>query len=475
MGWIALLVIVDILVLAYLGVVGYLHFRYPELRWNWTAIDADSDGDSILDQLDVPSDFVWGVAASAHQVEGDCTNNNWSRWENETAPDGSPRIARGQKAGRACNHWNRYKGDIQLMKDLGVTSYRLSPAWSKIEPEPGSFDEDAIRHYHDVLDALHAGGITPMLTLHHFTHPLWFDDMGSFEKEENIDHFVRFAERLFAEYHDKVEQWCTINEPSVFAVMGWLHGIFPPGKKDLQLTGEVLANLIIAHARVYDALKAMPGGGDAQIGLVKSICQLDPSRRYHLLDWIVARIAERVFNGAVLDCLQGGRFSLRVPGLVSVTRDIPQAPATLDFVGLNYYSHLLVRFRGKADQPFTPVERPDDIQTDMPYAIYPEGFYRALHEIARLGRPIYVTENGIADDVDDRRALFIRRYLYAMDRAMTDGVDVRGYYYWSLMDNFEWAEGYDMKFGLYAMDPDTLERNLRDGARAYMSAIQAPR
>ncbi len=465
MIWLALLI--AILGGGYLAALAILNALYPEPHWDWEDIDCDD--------LAFPREFVWGVAAAAHQVEGNCTNNNWSRWENQSAPDGTPRIARGQKAGRACDHWNRYPGDIQLMKDLGVSSYRFSPAWSKIEPEPGNYDKDAIQHYHQVIDALRAADIEPMLSIHHFTHPLWFEDMGSFEKESNLDHFVRFAERLFSEYHDKVELWCTINEPAVFGTVGWFGGVFPPGKKDVKLTAEVLANLTAAHARVYNALKAMPGGDNAQIGLVKNIFQFDPFRRYHLLDWVSARVMDGVFNGAIIDCLKTGRFRVSVPGQVSFSREIPDAPASLDFIGLNYYSHLYARFKGTPSEPFEMVERPGEIQTDMPYAIYAEGFYRALKTIAELERPIYVTENGIADSEDDRRALYIRRYLYAMSRAMSEGVDVRGYYYWSLMDNFEWAEGYDMKFGLYSMDPDTLERKLRDGSRAYTAIIERSR
>ncbi|MCG8424095.1 MAG: glycoside hydrolase family 1 protein [Proteobacteria bacterium] len=467
MGWFLLLAAAAILSSLYVALVAFLSARYPETHWDWSALD--------WDDIAFPDGFVWGVAAAAHQVEGGCDNNNWSRWENQTAPDGTPRISRGQKAGRACDHWNRYGEDIQLITELGVTSYRFSPAWSKLEPEPGRFDDDAIKHYHDVLDAMKQAGVTPMLTLHHFTHPLWFEDMGGFEKEDNIAHFVRFAERLFAEYRDKIELWCTINEPAVFAAAGWFQGRFPPGKENAQLTAEVLANLMTAHVRVYEAVKAMPGGDNARIGLVKNIFQFDPSRRYHLADWVVARTFDHVFNGAILACLKTGRFRVRVPGQIAVERDLPGASASLDFVGLNYYSHFHLRSQLGRDPWFRFVERPGDIQTDMDYAIYAEGFHRALVQIAELGLPIYVTENGVADARDDRRALYIRRYLYAMSRAIDDGADVRGYYYWSLMDNFEWAEGYDMKFGLYSMDPATLERKLRDGARAYTMVVQASR
>lgn len=443
------------------------HFdhKHPELRWDWAAADQVP--------LAFPGDFIWGVATAAHQVEGDSDNNNWSRWETRTNDRGEPTIAGGQRCGRACDHWNRYREDIELARALGVRGYRISLAWDKLEPQPGVYDQSAIDHYHEVLDAMHAAGMDPMVTLHHFTHPLWFEDMGSFEKADNLHHLVRFAERMFREYASKVSLWCTINEPAVFATQGWFGGIFPPGKRKPQLTAEVIANLVSAHARMYNAMKALPGGEVARIGLVKNMFQFDPLRRASPLDWAIARVLDRVFNGAIMDSLRTGRFTIRVPGLIWLDRDIADAPHSLDFCGLNYYSHFHVQFRANPAEPFTMVQREEDVQTDMPYPIYAEGFYRALQSIGTLGRPVYVTENGIADERDDRRALFIRRYLYALYRAMSDGVDVRGFYYWTLMDNFEWAEGYDMKFGLYAMDPDTLVRKLRDGARAFVDIVAA--
>ncbi|MEM9490929.1 MAG: family 1 glycosylhydrolase [Myxococcota bacterium] len=466
MGIIIALAIAAGLSIAYGVAVARRQAAEPELRWDWNRINTD--------EMSFPDGFLWGVATAAHQVEGGCDNNNWSRWETATAPDGSPRIARGQKAGRACDHWNRYEDDLKLIDDLGVAAYRLSLEWSKIEPEPGVYDEGAIRHYHQVISALRKAEIEPMLTLHHFTHPTWFEDLGSFEKVDNIDHLVRFAKRMFAEYGEAVELWCTINEPAVFTTEGWFRGIFPPGKQDPQLSAEVLANLVTAHTEIYRAIKAMPGGERAQVGLVKNIFQFDPDRRYHLGDWAVAGVLDHIFNDAILDCLKTGEFRASGPG-ISLRRDIPDAPSSLDFIGLNYYSHFRVRWKFDRVAPFDMVERPGDIRTDMPYPIYAEGLYRALIRIAELGWPIYVTENGIADATDDRRELFIRRYLYALSRAVRDGVDVRGYFYWTLMDNFEWAEGYDMRFGLYAMDVDTLERTLRPGSKAFVDIVKRSR
>ncbi len=438
--------------------------KYPELRWDWQKIDTTA--------IHFPAGFLWGVATAAHQVEGNVDNNNWSEWEKEGDDNGKPRIKNGQKAGKACDHWNRYKEDIALMQGLGVKAYRFSVEWSKIEPHEGQFDLTALRHYREVCDALLAAGIKPVVTLCHFTHPIWFDRKGAFERMENVVSWVRFCEFIFQELSDKVDFWCTINEPEVYATQGYFMGIFPPGKKDPQLTGLVLKNLLEAHTQVYHALKRMPGGNQAQIGLVKNIFQFDPYRRWHWGDWLLSRQFNALFTDSVFRFLSTGYFMLNIPGMVEVQHANARAPRALDFIGLNYYSHLHVKFRWNLKEFFSFEHRPDEVMTDMPYSIYPEGFYRAIKQTAQLGLPIYITENGIADAEDDRRDLFTRRYLFALSEAVKDGCDVHGYFYWSLLDNFEWAEGYDMKFGLYEVDFETQTRRLREGAKYFIDVIK---
>ncbi len=440
-----------------------LHIKRPEPFWDWAEQDVDG--------VRFPKDFVWGVASAAHQVEGGCDNNNWAWWERQVDLQGEPRIAGGQQAGAACDHWNRYPEDIQLMKQLGVSSYRFSVEWSRIEPRQGQFDEEAIQHYHALLDALEEQGIEPMITLLHFTWPQWFEELGAFEKSSNIKHFLRFSDRVFAEYRPKCRLWCTINEIEVVSLIGYLLGLFPPGRKDPAACGWVQRNLVLAHAQVYHHLKAQPGGEGAQIGVVKNIFQFDPSRRWFLPEWILAWLADRGHNGVILDYLATGTFRWRVPGFAWITTYDPEVEGAGDFIGLNYYSHLNARLRASRQEPVGYQPRPHEVMTDFHYAMYPEGFHRALLRIAKLGKPIYVTENGVPDATDHIRDTFIRRYLYAMHRALVEGVDIRGFYYWSLMDNFEWAEGYDQRFGLYHVDFETQKRTLREGARAFVRVV----
>ncbi len=456
--------ILSIVIGLYLLVIVYFHFKYSEMRWDWDDLSTGT--------MQFPPTFIWGTATAAHQVEGDCTNN-WSAFEKGSNADGKPNIKDNQQSGSACDHWNRYPEDIKLIKELGVSHYRFSVEWSKIQPEQDIFDEAVLLHYSKMIDRLIENDITPVLTLHHFTHPLWFDSLGAFEKEENILFFISFCERVFKEFSSKVNFWCTINEPGVVATQGYFSGMFPPGKKDSQLSAVVLKNLLDAHVKAYHVLKKMENGPGSKIGLVKNINQFDPWRRWHLLDWIISNAVNHFYNDSTLDFLRTGIFKIRIPGLAWVYHKNIDAIGSTDFFGLNYYSHNHLKMQFSYREPFT-MQYPDgDILTDMPYTIYGEGMYRAIESVSALNVPIIITENGVADAADDRRKLYIQRYLYAVSRAIEDGFDIQGYFYWSLMDNFEWAFGYDMKFGLYAVDYKTQERTLRKGAEAFIDIVKS--
>jgi beta-glucosidase len=246
----------------------------------------------------------------------------------------------------------------------------------------------------------------------------------------------------------------------------------PPGKKDPKLAAVVLRNILEAHVQAYWKIKGLPGGSEAQVGLVKNMTQGDPYRKWHLGDWIFANLIEGVFNGTTLNFLKTGEYKFRMPTMASLTDENPKAIGSFDFIGLNYYSHYNYKFSFNLDKAFQAKLLPGEVKTDMDYAAYPEGFYRAIKEVTKLGKPVIITENGIADAKDDRRAQFISQYLYAVSRAISEGDDIRGYYYWSLMDNFEWSLGYSMKFGLYGVDFPTQTRYLREGSKRFREIIQ---
>jgi beta-glucosidase len=359
-----------------------------------------------------------------------------------------------------------------LIKALGLNAYRFSVEWSKIEPREGVFDTTVIRHYQDMCDSLRANGIEPVVTLHHVTNPIWFEKKGAFEKEENLPLFTDFVRHIVLALGDRVNIYCTINEPAVYAMESYFTGAFPPGKQDPQMTALVLRNLLIAHVMSYQTIKQLPGGEKKRVGIVKNITLVDPYNPWLLTDWIFSSISDKAFNGVVLEFFRTGKYDFNMPGMARLKYEDPEAVKTLDFFGLNYYSHYTYHLTPDLESSFGNKVSPGEIMTDMEYTIYPEGFYRAIKRVAVLGVPVIVTENGIADHRDDRRELFIRRNLYALSRAIREGYDVRGYFYWSLLDNFEWNEGYEMKFGLYRTDFTTQERSLRPGARVYGEIVK---
>ncbi len=301
---------------------------------------------------------------------------------------------------------------------------------------------------------------------------MWFEDLGGFEKEENISYFVEFSEVVFTALSPKVKQWCTINEPGVYMFDGYLSGHFPPGKEDPVLAAQVQENLMRAHVRVYNKIKSLPGGQASQVGLVKNMMQMDAYSQYNLMDHFIKFFADNNYNEVMQRLFQTDEFDFYMPSMVERSAQIHGASEALDFIGLNYYSHYAFDFNGDIDQSLQTKAYPREVMTDTDYGVYPEGIFRAIKRISQLNVPIIITENGIADDRDDRRAEYIDRTLYAVSKAIEDGYDVRGYYYWSFTDNFEWNLGYGQRFGLYHVNFKTQERRLKEGSRQYIDIIQ---
>jgi len=247
--------------------------------------------------------------------------------------------------------------------------------------------------------------------------------------------------------------------------------MFPPGKEDPVLAAQVMENLMKAHVQVYQKLKSLPNGQKAQIGLVKNMMQMDAMGKYNIMDHFIKYFADNNYNQVVLHLLKTDEFDFYMPTMVEKQSQIKDASKSLDFIGLNYYSHYAFDFNGNIDESLEPIAFPGETMTDMDYGMYPEGIYRAIKRISELNVPIVITENGIADDKDNRRADFIDQYLYAVSKAIEDGYNVKGYYYWSLTDNFEWNLGYGERFGLYHMDFTTQKRTLKEGAKKYIEII----
>lgn len=451
-----------------------INHKYPyngdELHWDWRNID--------VHDVHFPKDFLWGIATSAHQVEGNCTNNQWYLFERKTLPNMGNRspIRDGSVSGRAADMWNRWPQDIQLMKnELYLNAHRFSIEWSKVEPARGQYSQEALKHYHEMIDGMIANGIEPIVTIHHFTDPIWFSEMGAFEKEENIDVFVGYCTFIFNEFKSKVSKWITINAINVYAMQGYQQGVWPPGKQNSHLTAQVMKNMAEAHVRAYYTLKNI--SAQHEVGIVLNMMQFDPYNSTNALDRMISTMVDKVYKQCLINFFKSGVFQYTEPGVIDLKYENPRAKGALDFIGLNYYGNVYTKFAPTERQKFKEMDNGKDIMTDMPhFPIYPEGIYRAIVQASNeLQKPVLISENGIADAKDDRRELFINRYLYAVSKAIKEGHKVIGYMYWSLTDAWEWNLGFEMKFGLYELDRDTMNRKMRKGARAFINVVKRSR
>lgn len=419
--------------------------------------------------LPFPTGFLWGTATSAHQVEGNNCNNDW--WVFEQQPGA---IWHGDRSGPACDWWRRAERDFDLMAEMGHTTHRLSLEWSRIEPEAGVFDRSAMARYREMLAGLRQRGIEPMVTLFHFGTPLWLAKMGGWRNRQTVARFRRYARYAVEHLGDLVTLWCPLNEPNVYASLGYLFGEHAPGFRSLTLYFRVLGNLLRAHATAYRVMHAQDGA--LQVGVAKSMQVFDPMDPASRASARVAGLFDRMVNGLTLDAVTEGRLGFPLGlglGLHGPLVD------SVDFLGVNYYNRRRVSLRGQGGGRLrvlqtTPGAEVSDAGRHGSYGeVYPPGMYRVLKRAAGLGKPIYVTENGLPDADDDQRPRFLLTHLSQVQRAIAEGVDVRGYYHWTFVDNFEWAEGWSLRFGLVALDRETQARTPRRSAQVLTEIIRA--
>lgn len=409
--------------------------------------------------LRFPDGFLWGTALSAHQAEGGNDRNDWWAFEQEPG-----RIDGGDRSGQGNDHYRRYSEDFRLLRGLNTNAVRLSVEWSRVVPEEGRVDRRELDHYRAVLDAAQAAGLEVFATTHHFTCPQWFAREGGFAVERNLDHFRRYIEIIGRNLGERVRFWNTINEPAVYAESGWLRGEFPPGLRfDMETATRVLRHLVLAHGYAYQGLHEF-SRADVQVGLVKNLPVFEPLRPEHDGDRAVAAMQDEWFNEFVLRAVETGVLRDPTPGTGGVETALPWLRGTTDFWGVNYYMTLFA----SADDPFeTRPAREGEAVTQMGWGVHPDGLTRVLRRLAGSARPLYVTENGCATEDERFRSEYIARHLAAVHAAIEAGVDVRGYFHWTGVDNFEWARGWTPRFGLIGFDPETFERTVKRGGRFY--------
>lgn len=402
--------------------------------------------------------FLWGVATSAYQIEG-AADNDWTEWER-----GDRLRERGARCGEGSGHRARWKSDFALLPSLGVNAYRYSIERSAVEPEPGRFSEEALALERERAAALRSLGIEPCVTLHHYTHPRWFWSAGGWENPDSVDAFGRYAEAVAAALWPHVRLWVTLNEPIVFLLGGYLGGKIPPGHSSFGAAARALEHLLRAHTEAAGAIASRGPGG--RVGIAHNMMEFAPDRRDSALDRRLAKQAERLYNLALLEAIATGRLDWSFPGQGRVRARLDGFPASNHFVGVNYYSRVHIRFRGVPGGVGEYFYRDPAARglTDTGWEIHPEGFDAVLRQAAQTGLPIVVTENGIATRDDRRRQNFLRDHALVMAHRREAGTRIDGYFHWSLLDNFEWLEGFGPRFGLYEIDYATFARRRRPSA-----------
>ncbi len=394
-------------------------------------------------ELRFPKQFLWGCATSAHQIEGGLTND-WSDWEKSER-----RTKHLQKlnlnpadfiSGLAANSFVEQNADIACMKELGLNAYRFSVDWSRIEPQPGVFDETALATYLEFIKKLRAHGIEPLLTLWHWPVPLWARDLGGWQSGKIIEPFLRFVEKTVNYLNQEVNFWITLNEPTVYTSQSFLAGVWPPQKKSLLAYYQVIGNLIKAHRQAYDIIKKIDANN--QVGIASHNIYFEAKGNKPINRWLKA--------GA--DWWWNDRFLKKI--------DDKQ-----DFIGLNYYFHNLINYKFGRHHDY-------EKYSDMSWGLHPEGIYHLLKDLKKYNKPIYITENGLADKGDQHRSWYINEVLQKVHQAIEAGVPVKGYFHWSLIDNFEWSHGFEPRFGLFEVNFQTFERLARPSAQFYADICQ---
>ena len=375
--------------------------------------------------LRFPDGFVWGTATAAHQVEGNNWNNDWWAWEHD------PESPCTEPSGDACDHYHRYPDDLRLLRDLGFGAYRFSLEWSRIEPEDGEFSTAALDHYRRMCAACRERGLTPIVTFHHFTTPRWVAARGGWTSPATVDLFARYVERVTAHLGELIGRACTFNEPNVVATFGHQWGLFPPGHRDAELRRRANDVFIAAHRRAVEIVQGGPG--QTPVGLTLAMQDMQAVAGGEAFRDAERRVMEDVY----LEAARGD-----------------------DYVGVQTYT----RIRYGANGMVGP--EPGVRTTQMGYEFWPESLEATIRRAWHVthGVPILVTENGIGTADDAERIEYVERALHGVLACLGDDIDVRGYVYWSLMDNFEWTFGYGPKFGLVAVDRETQTRAAKPSA-----------
>ncbi|MBQ7896762.1 MAG: glycoside hydrolase family 1 protein [Oscillospiraceae bacterium] len=406
-------------------------------------------------KFSIPKGMLMGVSTASMQIEGGDSNTNWNDWyKRGFIKDGTdPSIAN--------DHWKYWREDIQLMADRGLQLYRFSVEWAKLMPSEGEIDESAVEHYRKELLLLKEKGIRPLLTIHHFSNPMWFEEKGAFEKRENLHYYLELVELVIDRFGDLCSDYITINEPNVYATNSYFFGSWPPGKKSVGSTLAVMENLAYCHLKAYRLIhekREAMGFNDSMVGCANHVRIFAPKNPHNPWHCVGAKLTAFLFQNALTDAMTLAKFPFPLRNFGK----LPRGEYT-DFIGVNYYSRSTVSGIGDGVRENCP-------KNDLGWEIYPQGLVDCAKQLyAILPRPIWVTENGTCDNTDRFRC----RYLYEHIKALSNsGLPFERYYHWCFCDNFEWVEGNSSKFGLVSVDEDSSERRLKKSGIFYSEIIK---
>lgn len=391
-----------------------------------------------------PESFLWGAGGAGHQIEGDNIHSQYNQMER----DGKPNFP--VKSGKTCNHWELYREDIDMFAEMKLQVYRMSIEWSRIEPEQGRHDEAALARYLDILERLTSRGIKVCLTLHHWSHPQWFEALGGFEKRENVQYFEKHLNYLVPKIKDYVHLWVVLNEFNN-------HGVNPP-------KFYLYKNLLLAHARGYHVIKQH---SKAPVSSTHALIHWQPQRSFDPMDRAAAKVLDWCQNEFFIHAIKTGELVLPYTDAESCA----EVKGSIDYWAVNYYTRHMASAR---TSNFTTTRFPFDRVSMIDEAMYHEEFYPDAF-VQHLPRftdyPIYICENGCCCDDDRLRIVYLARHLSALRESMKMGADVRGYIHWSVMDNYEWGS-FKPRFGLVHVDFETFKRTLKPSAGFYREIIE---
>jgi beta-glucosidase len=419
-------------------------------------------------RLVFPKNFLWGVSTASYQVEGCNENSQWAEWER------LGRIKSGGRSGAACDWWANAERDFDLARDLGLNALRLSVEWSRIEPDEDRWDPKPLERYRELLEALVQRGIRPVVCLHHFTNPSWFEEKGAFLHPDAPLRFARFTRYVVSNLADLCQCWVTFNEPNVYAASGYVLGEFPPGKTG-QISTAIRVTSVLAqcHLRAYRVIHDLQP--KAEVGWAQHYVVFEPVAT--MLDRWVAQLLNETFNETFLRLVEDGHLQFPFNMLDG---NAGQVKGACDFVGLNVYNrlHVAFDFRNVAHlfgRIFVPEHVPQgDHGVERPYGeAYPKAVRLAVERVLPLRKPVYILENGVPDAQDRIRPWLIVNVIKELHSLIREGHDIRGYFHWTLTDNFEWTEGWNLRFGLVKLNPETQDRTIRDSGRLYSQIVRS--